>query len=214
MVHPFWPLFDLAVRTPRLTLRYPDDDAMVELAALVRSGVHDPEEMPFPVPWTDVPSPEREWNSYRYWWRLRAETTAEQWDIELAAIVDGDVVGVQGLTAEQFPRRRTFMTSSWLGRRFQGRGIGKEMRAAILHLGFAGFGAELATTGAWSDNASSLAVTRHLGYEANGADRRLKRDAPADLLRFRMTRSHWESIRRDDIELVCLEACLPLLGLA
>ena len=83
-----------------------------------------------------------------------------------------------------------------------------------MHLGFAGFGAEIATTGAWSDNARSLAVTSRLGYEANGIDRALKRDAPADLMRFRMTRAHWETIRRDDIELVGIEACLPLLGLA
>ena len=214
MVHPFWPLFDLEVRTPRLTLRYPDDALMVELATLARSGVHDPEEMPFTVPWTDAASPEREWNSYRYWWQCRAATTPEHWDIELAVIVDGEVVGVQGLTADEFVKRRTFMSGSWLGRAFQGRGTGKEMRAAILHLGFAGFGAEIATTGAWSDNARSLAVTSRLGYEANGIDRALKRDAPADLMRFRMTRAHWETIRRDDIELVGIEACLPLLGLA
>ena len=124
------------------------------------------------------------------------------------------VVGIQGLTAEQFVKRRTFMTGSWLGQEFQGRGIGKESRAAILHLGFAGFGAEIATTGAWSDNVRSLAVTRRLGYEANGIDRALKRDAPADLMRFRMTRAHWETIRQGDIELVGVEACLPLLGLA
>ena len=214
VVHPFWPLFDLKVRTPRLTLRYPDDGRMAELAALARAGVHDPEEMPFSVPWTDARSPEREWNSYRYWWKSRAETSAEHWDIEFAVIVDGKVVGVQGLAADQFPQRRVFMTGSWLGREFQGRGTGKEMRAAILHLGFAGFGAEVATTGAWSDNVRSLAVTRHFGYEVNGVDRVLKREAPADLLRFRMTRAHRETIRRDDIELVGIEACLPLLGLA
>ena len=26
MAHPYWPLFDLQVRTPRLELRYPDDE--------------------------------------------------------------------------------------------------------------------------------------------------------------------------------------------
>jgi RimJ/RimL family protein N-acetyltransferase len=214
MAHPFWPLFDLEVRTPTITLRYPDDELMVELAALARDGVHDAAEMPFTVPWTDVASPEREWNSYRYWWQLRAETTTDKFDIEFAVIRDGTVVGVQGMVAEQFRRKRAFMTGSWLGRAHQGRGIGAEMRAAILHLGFAGFGAEVATTGAWADNVRSLAITRRLGYEPNGIDRALKRDAPADLLRFRMTRSGWESTRRDDIELVGVEACLPLLGLA
>jgi RimJ/RimL family protein N-acetyltransferase len=214
VAHAFWPLFDLEVRTPTVTLRYPDDELMVELATLVREGVHDPAEMPFSVAWTDTPSPERERNSYRYWWQCRAETTADKFTIELAVIHDGTVVGIQGLSAEQFRQRRTFMTGSWLGRAHQGRGIGTEMRAAVLHLGFAGLGAEVATTGAWGDNARSLAITRRLGYEPNGVDRVLKRDSPADLLRFRMTRDHWETIRRRDIELVGVEPCLPLLGLA
>jgi RimJ/RimL family protein N-acetyltransferase len=214
VAHPFWPLFDLEVRTPTVMLRYPDDALMAELATLVRDGVHDPTEMPFAIAWTDTASPEREWNSYRYWWQCRAETTADKFDIELAVIHHGTVVGIQGLSAEQFRRRRVFMTGSWLGRAHQGRGIGTEMRAAILHLGFAGLGAEVATTSAWEDNARSLAITRRLGYEANGVDRALKRDSPADQLRFRMTRSQWETIRRGDIELVGVDACLPLLGLA
>ena len=32
MTHPYWPLFDLVVRTPRLELRPPDDSMLVELA--------------------------------------------------------------------------------------------------------------------------------------------------------------------------------------
>ncbi len=43
---------------------------------------------------------------------------------------------------------RTFDTGSWVGRRFQGRGTGTEMRAAALHLMFAGLGAREATTSA------------------------------------------------------------------
>ena len=214
MTHPFWPLFDLEVRTPTVTLRYPDDGLMADLATLARDGVHDSSEMPFKIAWTDVPSPDREWNAYRYWWHCRAETNADQFDIELAVVCDGAVAGIQALSARHFRQQRTFLTGSWLGRAHQGRGIGREMREAVLHLGFAGFGAEAATTAAWEDNARSLAITRRLGYEPNGVDRALKRDSPADLLRFRMTRSHWETIRRRDIELVGVEPCLPLLGLA
>lgn len=214
MGHPFWPLFDLEVRTPRVMLRYPDDALMVALGTLIGEGIHAPEEMPFAFPWTDAESPELEWNSYRYWWRTRAETTADKWMIDLAVVVDGKVVGACGLGAEKFPTLRSFATGSWLGLAHQGQGIGKEMRAAILHLGFAGFGAEDANTAAWSDNPRSLGVTRALGYEPNGTDRQLQRDKPGELLRFRMTRQRWETIRRDDIELVGVEPCLPLLGLA
>ncbi len=37
-------------------------------------------------------------------------------------------------------------TGSWLGRAHQGRGLGKEMRQAALHIIFAGLGAQQAVT--------------------------------------------------------------------
>ena len=87
------------------------------------------------------------------------------------------------------------------------------MRAAVLHLGFAGLGAQYAETSAFADNASSLGVTRSLGYEPNGwklGDREGKADRQEV---FVMTRGRWETIRRDDITIEGLEPCLPLLGL-
>ena len=35
MGHPFWPLFDLRVRTPTLELRLPTDDDLVAIARLM-----------------------------------------------------------------------------------------------------------------------------------------------------------------------------------
>lgn len=76
--------------TPRLMLRYISDDLGVELALRATEGIHDPASMPFSEPWTDVPSPELERNSLRYYWRRRAETTAEHWDLNLAVVVGFD----------------------------------------------------------------------------------------------------------------------------
>ena len=85
---PYWPLFDLEVRTPLLTLRYPDDALMVELVTLIGKGIHDPEDMPFALPWTDEVSPGRDWNSYRYWWRTAptcrrtlGRSTSRSWSV-------------------------------------------------------------------------------------------------------------------------------------
>ena len=50
----------------------------------------------------------------------------------------GSVAGVQGMLATDFAVNRQVSTGSWLGQAYHGRGIGKEMRAAILHLAFAG----------------------------------------------------------------------------
>ncbi|MGH9134482.1 MAG: GNAT family N-acetyltransferase, partial [Ilumatobacteraceae bacterium] len=93
MAHPYWPLFDLEVRTPRLTLRYADDELCTELATLAGKGIHDPALMPFATPWTDIEPPELERQAFRFWWRCRADTSPEKWDIVLAALVDGSVVG-------------------------------------------------------------------------------------------------------------------------
>jgi len=147
MTHPYWPPFDLEVRTPRITLRYVDDELAVRLAELAAHGIHDPSWMPFALPWTDVASPELEQNTLRYYWRTRAELTPDHWDLPLAVLVDGDVVGACSVSGEHFAVVRTFETGSWLGRAHQGQGLGKEVRAASLHLGFEGLGALVATTG-------------------------------------------------------------------
>jgi hypothetical protein len=49
------------------------------------------------------------------------------------------------------------------------------MRAAILHLAFAGLGALEATSGAWQDNTRSLGISEAHGYEHNGVDLKLRR---------------------------------------
>ncbi len=55
-------------------------------------------------------------------------------------------------------------SGSWLTASAQGRGIGVEMRAAVLHLAFAGLGALEALTSAWEDNVASQRVSLRLGY--------------------------------------------------
>lgn len=212
MTHPAWPLFDLRVVTPRLELRYVDDELGTALALLATQGIHDPEFMPFGFPWTDVASPELERNTMQYYWRTRVETSPEHWDIPFAVIEERRLVGTTSLLSNHFGALRQFETGSWLGREFQGRGIGKEMRQAALHLGFAGLGATLATTAAWHDNDASLGVTRSLGYTAAGTQRRLRRAEMGVSHIFHLTRDEWEArLRRDDITLHHVDPCLPLL---
>jgi RimJ/RimL family protein N-acetyltransferase len=214
MGHPHWPLFDLVVRTPRLTVRYIDDPLGDELAALAAQGVHDTEFMPFTLPWTDVAPPELERNALRWYWRSRAETGPESWNLQFAVFDGDDVVGTTALIADKFPVVRTFETGSWLGRRFQGRGIGTEMRIATLHLGFVGFDALVATTAAFADNGPSLGVTRKLGYAANGVTWLDRRGARAEINRFTMSRAHFlEHIQRDDIEIEGDEPVREFLGI-
>lgn len=209
-----WPMFDLEVRTPRLTLRYLDDDLAEQLVAVAARGVHDPAMMPFLVPWTDLPSPEMEREAMRFFWRTRASVRPESWNLQFAVIVDGTAVGLCDAGADNFATLRQFTTGSWLGLEFQGQGLGKEFRMAALTLGFDGLGAEFALTGAWHDNAASRGVTESLGYVEAGRRRLLRRGIPDEQVEYRMSNEHWATIRRDDITLHGVDAARQLLALA
>lgn len=212
MLNAIWPLFNLEVRTPKLTLRYVDEALGAELAHLAAHGVHDPSFMPFAFPWTDAVSPQLERNTMQHYWQSRAEHKPESWRIALAVVVDGTVVGASGLTAQNFSTLRQFETGSWLGLEYHGKGYGKELREASLHLGFAGLEALRATTCAYHDNEPSLGVTRGLGYQPNGNAFRKRRDLPTELQLFVMDHDYWAMHRRrDDIEIYGLDACRDLL---
>src|SRR5687767_14511103 len=103
MAHPYWPLFDLRVRTERLELRYPDDADSVELAALAAKGIHDPDWLPFAVPWSIQPSPKLERGALQHHWGLKASWTVDNWHLPLAVIHEGEIVGTQGFGAKKFP---------------------------------------------------------------------------------------------------------------
>lgn len=212
MPHPFWPFFDLRIRTPRLELRLPDDEELVVLARLAAAGVHADDFMPFASPWTERPSPDLERGLMQWHWRCRAECRPADWRLSFAVFEEGRVIGTQDLRAQDFARVRTVRTGSWLGREHQGRGNGKEMRAAVLHLAFVGLGALMAQTSAFADNAPSLGVSRALGYMPDGEELALRRGEASRHLRLRLERHEWERRRRDDIVVDCLGPCLPLLG--
>ncbi|MEP1122579.1 MAG: GNAT family protein [Ilumatobacter sp.] len=213
MASSHWPLFDLEVRTPLLTLRYPDDDLLVEMLDVAAAGIHDDDFMPFSVPWTRLEAPQLHSEALRFHWRSRAEARRDSFRLPLAVIVDGEVVGASDLMADEFPVLRQVTTGSWLGRPFQGRGLGKEMRLATLTLGFDGFGAEVATTGFWHDNGPSQGVTRSLGYRYQGTRRAVREGVATDLVGYEMDSTHFATLRRDDITLHGVEPALDLLGL-
>ncbi|MFF0307607.1 GNAT family N-acetyltransferase [Streptosporangium sp. NPDC004379] len=207
-----WPVFGLRVTTPRLELRLPSLDDLDALADLAAEGVHDPDAMPFLFPWTDAEPAERARRSVSYHFRQWGDWSPEKWACAFVTVVDGEVAGTQEVWASDFAVTRQAETGSWIGRRFQGRGIGTEMRAAVLHLAFAGLGARHAVSGAFADNHASLGVSRRLGYAPDGVEIRSRRGEPAELLRLRLARDAWTA--RDDVEIHGLEPCLPLFGVS
>lgn len=108
----------------------------------------------------------------------------------------------------------TVTSFSWLSVDQRGRGLGREMREAILHLAFEGFGAKEASSDAFVDNHGSNAISRDLGYAPNGSDWATRQGEPALLNRWRLTRRTWEQHHRDDIQLHDVDTSRALLPLA
>jgi RimJ/RimL family protein N-acetyltransferase len=210
----WWPLRRLRLRTPQLELRLPAEQDLNALAALAADGVHDPGVQPFMFPWTDVPPLERARNVLRYQWTKWGQWTPENWTMELAVVREGTVVGIQSVAAEHFAVLRQVSTGSWLGLAHQGQGIGTEMRAAVLYLAFAGLGAQEAVSAAFTDNPSSLGVSRKLGYVEDGIELCVRRGERAASQRLRLDRATWEARQSIPVTIEGLEPCLPMFGLS
>ncbi|MGH3334241.1 MAG: GNAT family N-acetyltransferase [Nocardioides sp.] len=167
------PALGLQLTAGPLELRGITDDDLVTLGALA-TGIHEPDQMPFYHPWTQVDPSELPLKFAQYHWNIRASWSPEKWELNLGVWRDGVLLGVQGVGAEHFLVTRTGETGSWLGREHQGKGIGTAMRQAICAFLFDHLDFEEITSGAFTDNPASLAVSRKVGYRENGV-RRLKR---------------------------------------
>jgi RimJ/RimL family protein N-acetyltransferase len=211
---PTWPLFGLVVRTPRLVLRYATDEDLAQLALFRRGRVIAEGEEPFDGESTFyMESPMAQWRAVAGEWGARARTSSEWWHMSFTALVAGEVVGQQNITGVDFRRLGTVNSFSFLAKTHQGQGLGREMRSAVLHLAFAGLGAQRAESDAFADNHASLAVSRALGYEPNGTMVGWRPSGASLMIRHLLTRERWEPMRRSDIEIDGLEPCLALLGL-
>lgn len=207
-----WPLRNLTLRTPRLELRPDDDAGLAELVEVAREGIHDPSVMPFQSPWTDAPPEELAPNTMRYFWSARAGLVPEDWHVNFLVRADGRVIGTQELHAQHFFVLREVASGSWLGRAHQGRGLGTEMRAAVLLLAFDHLGARTARSEAFGDNLASLGVSRKLGYGDDGTTVQLRR-GEAVLERRLVVRP--ETVVRPPwaLQVHGMEACRGQLGL-
>lgn len=190
-----WPLFDLKLTTPRLELRPIMDADIPAAVTAAASGIHDPARNPFSTPWTALPADQLGPNMARWYWRCRAEASPEDWTLLLGIWHGGSFVGCQDLAAKDFGTLRTVTTGSWLKQSVQGRGLGKEMRAAVVLYAFDWLGAEVAESDAAAWNGSSLGVSRALGYEPNGVSRKEWGGVVETLQHVRVTP---ESFRRPD----------------
>lgn len=208
------PLYGLRLRTDRLELRWPDEEELVALGRLAETGVHEPDEMPFVVPWTDdIGQPGFVEEFVDYHLGLRDSWQPQNWQLELGVWAADELIGVQAIVGREFTATGELATGSWLAQAFQGQGYGTEMRAAILELAFHGLGASTAVSKVLDGAQASLRVAQKLGYVQDGeewiqvrGERRLDRH-------MRLTRDRWTDQERTSVRISGLEACFPLFGL-
>ena len=175
------PLLGLRITAGPVELRGVTDDLLGPLADLAIKGVHDPDFMPFFVPWTLAPTDELPRNFAQFHWGQRANFSTARWGMDLAVFFDGELVGSQGLSTRDYLITRIGETGSWLGREFQGRGIGTAMRKVMCAFVFDHLDAQFITSSAYTDNASSLGVSRKCGYRENGVSIINRMGKPATL---------------------------------
>lgn len=203
-----YPLLGTRVSTPKLELRGATDDLLDQLAPLVRDDKTHADPPPYDDPMSFYePDPDLRVAAWlRAIWRGRGRVDADAWRLYFVVMVDGHPVGEQTLSGVSFSALGTVTTFSWLSIDQRGRGIGREMREAVLHLAFDGLGAREASSDAFIDNVGSNAISRDLGYQPNGSEWATRQGEPALLNRWRLTRETWERRRRGDIELHDVDA--------
>lgn len=208
-----WPLFDLQLRTPRLVLRPIRDEDLPGLIEATLAGIHDPGDMPFAMPWTREAPEEIARNTAQNVWLSRTRVAPDDWRVNFAILLDGRVIGRQDIRAVAFPDLKTVETGSWLTKAEQDKGLGKEMRAAVLLWAFDHLGAEFAETAAFDGNLASQKVSEAMGYSRNGEGlQRIDKGEVARMLKYRLRR---EEFKRPTWELQVegQEAAARLLGL-
>lgn len=204
-----WPLFGLTVRCGPVVLRPITDGDLDALTDLLPDDVElDPRRERFGG-LGDVRDRRRRFAQGV--WHSRGAWSPTSWCLDLGVAVDGALVGLQTLEADDFAVLRTVDSASWLIGDARGLGIGTAMRQAVLGLAFDHLGAVAAITSAVQDNASSLGVSRRLGYTDNGVSSIDTVSGVAQLQHLRLTHDGWQAAR-PHVEVSGLAPCLLWFG--
>jgi RimJ/RimL family protein N-acetyltransferase len=212
MDHRYWPMFDLRLTTDDLQLRHLAEADLGPMAAILPDDVEqDPSATWYPG--LD-PDTHRRVVVHQDYWRARGTWRPESWALSFGVFRDGELIGYQGLEGDDFVMLRTVDSSSFLIPGMRGRGLGKQMRAAVLALAFGPLGARFAITSAWTDNSASLGVSRALGYADNGLTAHRRDDGAGEMAHMRLTREQWlASGWADRADVAGVDGCMAFFGL-
>ncbi len=206
-----WPFFGLRLETQRLVVRCATEQDVCTLAGVLPPDVETDPSLPSHPGFAQAL--QRSMGELQQYWRNLGAWTADAWKIPFVVEIEQRPLGIQTLEGEDFARRRVVDTASWLLADARSRGIGREMRAAVLHLAFEGLGARAAVTSAWHDNVASLGVSRSLGYVDNGYEVQVHAGRADRMQRMILTGDRWRDVDQPAVTIRGLEPCLPLFEL-
>jgi RimJ/RimL family protein N-acetyltransferase len=153
-------------------------------------------------------------NVVAYHRQVQKETGPDRWDLPLALVLEGRVVGSQALHAVEFPDRGEVSSGSYLISQVRGQGLGTLMRAMALEFAFTTLNARAAVTSHAVGNHASGGVSRKLGYELVGYEEEVRYGQSRRIARLRLSRERWREARPPAIaglSVVGLDDVLPLL---
>lgn len=211
MTYPWWPLSDLHLATPDLTLR-PMREA--DLAAVARLLPEDVEQDPRAIRYQVSDSlVSRGIVAHQSYWSAWGYLAA----CGLAAAFRGRHggpgdrrSGTRGRGLPDAAHRGQLVVPDQAGTG----PLGTQMRRAVLALAFGPLGAQAAITSAWHDSHASLGVSRALGYQPNGQSLHPRGEHPDVMLHMLLRRADWlvaGSAR--GVTISGFGGCPPLFGL-
>lgn len=159
-----WPGKGTLITERNVSLAWIDDEILGQLAVLAGEGIFPRPYPSYAFPWAQGDAETVRKNVIEYQRGVRTTCGPEKWRLEQAVIVDKQPVGVVGIGAEDWQDRKVGVSGSWLGRRYQGRGIGSTAAVALLRVFFERLGGEEARRIVYPENTASLRVGEKLGY--------------------------------------------------
>jgi RimJ/RimL family protein N-acetyltransferase len=213
VAHPYWPLLDLRLSLAGLELRPMCEADQLPLAALLPDDLElDPAATRYPG--LDEPTSRRV-IGFQHYWRSYGCWSPQHWRLNFCVRAGAELIGVQELEATDFVQLRTVDSSSYLVPQARGRGIGKQMRRAVLALAFGPLQARAAISSAWQGNLASLAVSRALGYQFNGESLHRGGESIDTMVQLRLRRADWlAGVNADGVLISGFDECRPYFGLA
>lgn len=211
-----WPLAGLELRLGDLVLR-PTTDADAVVHGRIAHGLLTPATAHFmpglTVAGETVGAAQR--RNLQRLWGLRSSLRPDDWNVSLAVVDAGTVVGEYSVYARHFARQHEVATGVLVDPAHQGRGVAAAAGAMVLELVFVHLGGLSAEHSFAEGNVASRRLAHRLGYRPASVSYKVVDGRRVASHRWTLPAARWPDVRPtclDALEVRGLDAVRPLLG--